>query len=88
MKLIASLATTATRVLSTDTIENPQLQELQPQESLSVILKYAILSHTWEEKEVAFEKLGTLAAREKPGLRKIEHFYRQAATYAYDFAWE
>jgi hypothetical protein len=40
--------------------------------------KYAILSHTWEEKqEVAFEEMGTPTANNKRGLRKIENFCKQ-----------
>ncbi|KAN0109966.1 Heterokaryon incompatibility protein (HET) domain containing protein [Hyaloscypha variabilis] len=71
------------RLLSTDTTETLQLRQYS-----SDISKYAILSHTWEEnKEVAFEELGTLAAKEKRGFQKIKQFCRRAAKDGYEYVW-
>ncbi|PMD38618.1 HET-domain-containing protein, partial [Hyaloscypha variabilis F] len=71
------------RLLSTDTTETLQLRQYS-----SDISKYAILSHTWEEnEEVAFEELGTLAAKEKRGFQKIKQFCRRAAKDGYEYVW-
>jgi hypothetical protein len=68
------------RLLNTKTFQLEEVPSKPP--------KYAILSHTWEEKqEVAFEEMGTSTANNKRGLRKIENFCKQAAIDNYNFVW-
>jgi hypothetical protein len=68
------------RLLNTKTFQLEEVPSKPP--------KYAILPHTWEEKqEVAFEEMGTPTANNKRGLRKIENFCKQAAIDNYNFVW-
>jgi hypothetical protein len=62
---------------------------LQLHEFFGKIPGYAILSHTWEEEEVAFQDL-TLrreAAKKMKGYLKIEGACRTAKAYDYEYVW-
>lgn len=49
--------------------------------------KYAILSHTWDEEEVAFQEIETVAAVEKKGYSKIEGTCRLARDSGIEYVW-
>ncbi|KAK0644217.1 heterokaryon incompatibility protein-domain-containing protein [Cercophora newfieldiana] len=53
----------------------------------SGIPRYAILSHTWEDEEVAFQQLGDPQSRPKKGYAKIERTCDLAARHGFSFAW-
>ncbi|KAK6951737.1 hypothetical protein Daesc_006260 [Daldinia eschscholtzii] len=48
---------------------------------------YAILSHTWGEKEVTFQSLHDEKNKSTSGYRKIESFCLQAIRDDFDYAW-
>ncbi|KAI0377247.1 HET-domain-containing protein [Hypomontagnella monticulosa] len=53
----------------------------------SHIPKYAILSHTWGEKEVSYQAFVSRSLTEGPGYEKIEGFCSLAAGLGYEWAW-
>ncbi|EGP88658.1 uncharacterized protein MYCGRDRAFT_79794 [Zymoseptoria tritici IPO323] len=53
----------------------------------SVIGKYAILSHTWEDEEVSFTNIKTSEAHDMMGYRKIDYTCRQAEADDLEYVW-
>ncbi|SMR49479.1 unnamed protein product [Zymoseptoria tritici ST99CH_3D1] len=53
----------------------------------SVIGKYAILSHTWEDEEVSFTNIKTSEAHNMMGYRKIDYACRQAEAADLEYVW-
>ncbi|KAK4629244.1 Vegetative incompatibility protein HET-E-1 [Fulvia fulva] len=68
---------------------NAKTRELeQVMDDRLTINKYAILSHTWEDRqEVLFEEIGTPAAKSKAGHQKIEFTCKQAVRDNLDYVW-
>ncbi|KAK5209383.1 hypothetical protein LTR41_004919 [Exophiala xenobiotica] len=61
---------------------------LQPKEFVSTEgVKYAILSHRWEDEEVSLQQLVAGDVHGKLGYVKIQCFCRLAAYYGYQYAW-
>lgn len=53
----------------------------------SVIPKYAILSHTWEDGEFLFHNMANPGARDLPGFAKMSKFCERARSESLEFAW-
>ena len=50
-------------------------------------IKYAILSHRWQEEEVSFQDMQTRYADRKIGYAKIKRFCKEVAASGYSYAW-
>ncbi|KAL8785817.1 MAG: hypothetical protein Q9213_003124 [Squamulea squamosa] len=62
-------------------------ETLQLQDFLGNIPPYAILSHTWADKEVSFQEIGTDVARHTPGYEKIRQSCALARSQQYEYIW-
>ncbi|KAF7895099.1 hypothetical protein EAF00_006913 [Botryotinia globosa] len=71
------------RLLHTKETENLRVQEFTQRD----IPSYAILSHRWEEEEVAFEDIKNGDFKQKKGFAKLEGCRRRAREDEYDWVW-
>jgi Heterokaryon incompatibility protein (HET) len=76
------------RLLNTTTLQIETFQTSRPSTKDGQLIKYAALSHTWDEEELSLQDLQNLSkAKRMKGFEKVKNAAQEASNNKFEYIW-